>query len=383
MDVANLVPTPTRRFRGKLIYTRITSLGGYMRSTVTAEAYRGGTGWEGWERMAGAGDSARREYERRLARDKARIQSNRGQRIAFVAVMPIAMFCAVRFGFPLAWDSFISSLPSTSDAEPVQSALDPDQLNLIGAVLALGATLSVWQQLFGRRQTTDAWRRGADGEVLTGRILDRLPDGYVVLHDLPMPRSRANIDHVVIGPTGAFTVETKHYKNGVSINRGHVTASGRGRDGIVDQALRQAHAVSGYLRVDVAPVVVVHGGVTLGWFSSPTVDGVRFCSAGKLRKVLTNRPAALSADEVTAAAERITGSDRHEPLVPIGPTTPSGVAADPAARAPTVAAGDVCVCGGHWVKRHRRSDGAAFFGCSRFPACRRTRAVACRTRSLP
>jgi hypothetical protein len=325
--------------------------------------------------MAGAGDSARHEYERRLARDKARIASNRGQRIAVVVITPVAMFCAVRFGFPWAWDSFISALRTSADAEPVRSDLDPDLLNLAAAVTALGATLSVWQHLFGRRQTTDAWRRGADGEVMTGRILDRLPDGYVVAHDLPMPRSRANIDHVVIGPSGAFTIETKRYANGVSIDRGQVRSSGRGADRIVDQAKRQAQAMSGRLGLAVAAVVVVHGGVTVGWFSSPTVEGVRFCSPGKLRKVITKRPVTLTPAEVAAAAERILGSDQREPLIPIGPPFPSELAGDPSAAASAVVGGDACACGGEWVTRHRRSDGAAFLGCSRFPACRRTRAV--------
>lgn len=325
--------------------------------------------------MAEAGDSARHEYERRLARDEARIRSNRGQRIAVVVITPVATFCAVRFGIPWGWDSFISALRSSAEVDPGKSGLDPDVLNLAAVVTALGATLSVWQQLFGRRQTTDAWRRGADGEVMTGRILDRLPNGYVVAHDLPMPRSRANIDHVVIGPTGAFTIETKRYANGVTINRGRVRASGRGADRIVDQAKGQAKAMSGRLGLPVAAIVVVHGGVTLGWFSSPTVDGVRFCSPGRLRRVIAKRPVTLTSAEVTQAAERILGSDRHEPLVPIGPPFPSELAGDPSAAASAGVGGDACACGGEWVKRHRRSDGAAFLGCSRFPECRRTRAL--------
>lgn len=325
--------------------------------------------------MARAGDSARHEYERRLAGDKALTRSNRGQRIAVVVIAPVAMFCAVRFGFPWAWDSFTSALRSSADVETGGSGLDPDLLNLVALVAALGATLSAWQQVFGRRQTTDAWRRGAEGEVLTGKILERLPDGYLVAHDLPMPRSRANIDHVVIGPTGAFTIETKRYVKGVTINRGQVRSSRRGADGIVDQAKRQAQALTGRLGLPAAAVVVVHGGVTLGWFSSPNVDGVRFCSPGRLRKFITKRPETLTPAEVAAAAERILGSDRHEPLVPIGTPFPSEFADDPSAAASPGVGGDACACGGEWVKRHRHSDGAAFLGCSEFPECRRTRAL--------
>jgi hypothetical protein len=44
-----------------------------------------------------------------------------------------------------------------------------------------------------RRNTS--WRRGAAGERRTARWLGRLPrDGYVVLHDLALPGSPANVD---------------------------------------------------------------------------------------------------------------------------------------------------------------------------------------------
>lgn len=324
--------------------------------------------------MSRAGESARREYERRVARDRARIDSNRRQRVAVLAVTPIVVFCAVRFAGPWAWDGFVSAVLSSTDSESPAPTMDARQLTIPAAVVALAATLSVWQQLFGRRQTTEASRQGAEGEAMTARILARLPAGYVVMHDLPMPRSRANVDHVVIGPTGVFTIETKRYKNGVSIQRGHVRASGRDRSGIVEQANRQAQAMGGAFGVPARPVVVVHGGVTLGWFTSPVVDGVRFCSPGKLRKVVTNGPATLSPDEVNAAVERVAGSGEREPWVPIGPASSDDpVEAQHSPAQPPAAGG--CSCGGDWVERRRRADGIGFLGCSRFPACRRTRSL--------
>lgn len=319
--------------------------------------------------MADAGGSARREYERRAAKDQARIDSNRAQRMALVVMAPVLVFCAVRFGVPWAWDGFISSMTSRAEVDPTPSPLDGDLLNLGAAVVALGATLSVWQQMFGRRQTTEAWRQGAEGEQLTARILSRLPDGYVVLHDVPMPRSRGNIDHIVIGPTGAFTVETKAYKGGIRISRGQVTASGRRRDRIPDQARRQAGAAAGYLGLEVSPIVVVHGGVELGWFSSPTVEGVRFCGSRRLRKLLTDRAVVLTDEDVATAAERIGGTAAS---VTSPPSEQSSEPTSPPRRSHEAPAGDRCTCGGEWIVRHRRSDGAPFLGCSRFPKCRRT-----------
>lgn len=53
-----------------------------------------------------------------------------------------------------------------------------------------------------------------------------------------MPGSRANINHVVIGPTGVFTVKTKNYSSDVIVRRGEVRHAGRSMDKVVQQAKR-------------------------------------------------------------------------------------------------------------------------------------------------
>lgn len=53
-------------------------------------------------------------------------------------------------------------------------------------------------------QSTKAWSRGAAGEeALGGRLNDDLGERGVVLHDRKIPGSKANIDHIVIGPTAS------------------------------------------------------------------------------------------------------------------------------------------------------------------------------------
>ena len=61
-------------------------------------------------------------------------------------------------------------------------------------------------------QSTRAWLRGAVGEEMLGRRLDGLTElGAKVLHDRRIPGSRANIDHLVIGPAGVFVIDAKRY----------------------------------------------------------------------------------------------------------------------------------------------------------------------------
>lgn len=62
-------------------------------------------------------------------------------------------------------------------------------------------------------QSTKAWAVGSVGEEKLGRRLDSLAGTLVrVLHDRGIPGSRANIDHIVICPTGIFIIDAKRYK---------------------------------------------------------------------------------------------------------------------------------------------------------------------------
>jgi len=69
---------------------------------------------------------------------------------------------------------------------------------------------SLAEQALGHRTDAGAWRRGARGERFTGWLFGRLPEGWRVFDDVPIGQLGANIDHVVVGPGGTFTVNTKN-----------------------------------------------------------------------------------------------------------------------------------------------------------------------------
>ena len=63
-----------------------------------------------------------------------------------------------------------------------------------------------------------AWRPGAAGERHTARLLAPLErHGWVILHDLAVPRSRANLDHL-IGPGGVFLIDFKQYRGRLQLD---------------------------------------------------------------------------------------------------------------------------------------------------------------------
>jgi Nuclease-related domain len=71
--------------------------------------------------------------------------------------------------------------------------------------------LSTAADLLGIRSAARLFAIGAKGERVVGRRLDRWAarGGWHVLHAVPVGRNGADIDHVVIGPFGVVTINTK------------------------------------------------------------------------------------------------------------------------------------------------------------------------------
>ena len=63
-------------------------------------------------------------------------------------------------------------------------------------------------------QSTKAGAQGARGEQIVARRLDaRAGHDFIVLHDRGIPRSRANIDHIVVARGGVYVIDSKRYKD--------------------------------------------------------------------------------------------------------------------------------------------------------------------------
>jgi hypothetical protein len=130
-----------------------------------------------------------------------------------------------------------------------------------GLLGLLVAALVAWRLRFRPSEQVTTWRRGAAGERRTARLLERLVrDGYVVFHDLAVPGSPANVDHLVIGPSGVFVIDSKQWTGRVH----------QGADGLawhnhypLDRTLEtvrwEARVISGVLGIRTAALLCVHG----------------------------------------------------------------------------------------------------------------------------
>ncbi len=56
------------------------------------------------------------------------------------------------------------------------------------------------------------WSKGAKGEKIVAQKLKKLPKKYTAIRDVKIPNYGGDFDHVVVGPTGVYIVETKNYK---------------------------------------------------------------------------------------------------------------------------------------------------------------------------
>ena len=67
-------------------------------------------------------------------------------------------------------------------------------------------------------QSTRAWSSGAAGERVVASSLDKWGNEHVrTLHDRRIPGSKANIDHIAIGPSGVYVIDAKRYKGRPSL----------------------------------------------------------------------------------------------------------------------------------------------------------------------
>jgi Nuclease-related domain len=174
-------------------------------------------------------------------------------------------------------------------------------------VAALAAAAAGWGLRFRPSPDAVAWQRGAAGERRTARLLDPLErHGWAILHDLAIPGSRANIDHLVIGPGGVFVIDSKHYRGRLQLD-----GSGRlwhGRYPLapalraVDFEADQAARVLVDPDVVVVPSVAVHG-AQVPW-GKVVMDGIPVVAARRLPSMLRQLPAVLGPERVAGLADQ-------------------------------------------------------------------------------
>lgn len=155
-----------------------------------------------------------------------------------------------------------------------------------------------------------AYRRGSDGERRLGPMLDWIVRGHgYVLHDRAVGRN-ANIDHLVVVPSGVWVVDSKNYRGAVRARRSTLFGPATGvRVGSRDQSdtllrakwqLDPVRSAVDDPRVPVRLMLAFPSDAAFSWFTkSFEVDGVWCCPPSQIERRLSEPAAVLTHHQVT------------------------------------------------------------------------------------
>lgn len=148
-------------------------------------------------------------------------------------------------------------------------------------VAVVAVALAAWKVVCIIRSVRNL-RLGRDGERAVGQFLEDLrAQGFRVFHDLP--GEGFNVDHVIVGPKGIFTIETKTVskprrgQSSITFDGEHVSIRGRkpDRDPIV-QARAQASWLRDLVFESTGHKIAVRSVVVYpGWFIEGPPKGVK------------------------------------------------------------------------------------------------------------
>lgn len=153
------------------------------------------------------------------------------------------------------------------------------------------------------------WYKGALGEIAVGQILERLGPEWTVLHAVPVGAGTSDIDHVLIGPGGVFTLNTKnHAGQSVWVAGRTLMVSGKKQRHLYNAGHEAARAAKLLTRgvnaaVEVTGVVVVVAPKSMTVRERPS--DVAVVTDRQLLRWLSDRPNVLTPRQtaaITAAA---------------------------------------------------------------------------------
>jgi Nuclease-related domain len=167
---------------------------------------------------------------------------------------------------------------------------------------------TILARLFGVHTQERAWRLGADGEEAVAKRLSKLDDRWRVLHAVPVGSRDSDIDHVVIGPGGVYTINAKNHPgariwvggDGFRVNGRRVPYIRNSRH----EALRASRLLSeaAGFPVFVTGLLAVYGASDFTVKQQPATDVV-VLTRRETVKWLSRRPETLTVEQADAIYE--------------------------------------------------------------------------------
>ena len=194
-----------------------------------------------------------------------------------------------------------------------EPAMPRTMAGLILVALCTGLAVAMYA---GERRTA-AYFKGALGEEEVARALHRLPSGYTVFHGLLPRGAKTDLDHVVVGPTGIFVVETKNWAGAITVNGQEVLYNGQRPDRApLEQVKEAAGCLHRALTNGVSQAWSVRAVICFAGGNLPSgvqgVAGVMLCGPNDLPGLLAEGGGdVLGAAEVNELVEVLKQMDRR------------------------------------------------------------------------
>ncbi|MDO8363173.1 MAG: nuclease-related domain-containing protein [Actinomycetota bacterium] len=194
---------------------------------------------------------------------------------------------------------------------------------------------SAQQNAAQRRATADRliieakWLESlAADERAMAALLAHLPPAYAIMHDIKLAGSKGNVDHLVVGPGGAFIIVTRRFADAIVLRDGEMYAGEQSLRPVLDSARVESQLLTQSLLTPVVPVLGLMGSV-LPAATPHAVDGVLVCSAVNIVRVITRGShTLLPPHKVGEVAERALPLLHNPGSVMRGEST-SGAVAEP------------------------------------------------------
>jgi hypothetical protein len=154
------------------------------------------------------------------------------------------------------------------------------------------------------RTAERSWRRGAEAEEFVALKLSALDSSWRILHSVAVGRRGTDIDHLVIGPGGVFTISARSHPGKKAWVSGDILMVNGFRQPYIRDSRYKAGRASTLLTASVGfdvPVVglVVLVGTAKETYKEQPRDGAVFVSTPRAtRRWIQRQPVSLSADAV-------------------------------------------------------------------------------------
>ncbi|TFC28766.1 NERD domain-containing protein [Cryobacterium sp. TMT1-3] len=149
-----------------------------------------------------------------------------------------------------------------------------------------------------------SWLRAAQAEMIVGDILARLPEGYSVYHSLPIRHTAFWVDHLVVGPGGIFSINSKtHWDRDLTGSQRSIPIGEHAMPYLRDARFESAQITALLAKAMpatsvVQPVIVLVNPHKILLARKP--DTVTVIDSPRLRRWLVGRPQVFSAEQQAA-----------------------------------------------------------------------------------